>query len=153
MTKANAVLLCLYLLSFHLGGALKVKHRHSSNRLLNQSRIAHWNVICLRSWPFEFESWLDRGDIIDHSLPLSIVRQLEWFLTFCTQHIYCANTNSSYFKESFVQLDNNIKLKAGCIYCNSNYDPKNPPPCRDLNPRPPWYQSNALPTELSYWNE
>ena len=30
---------------------------------------------------------------------------------------------------------------------------KNPLPCQDLNPRPPWYQSNPLPTELSWLDE
>ena len=39
---------------------------------------------------------------------------------------------------------------AGCIFRNSNLDWKNPLPCRDLNPQPPWYLSNALPTELSW---
>ena len=39
---------------------------------------------------------------------------------------------------------------AGCVNCNSNLDQKNPLPCQDLNPRPPWYQSNMLPTELSW---
>ena len=43
-----------------------------------------------------------------------------------------------------------LLCQAGCINCNSNSDQKKPLPCQDLNPRPPWYQSNALPTEL-YW--
>ena len=40
--------------------------------------------------------------------------------------------------------------QAGCKHCNSNSDQKNPLPCQDLNPWPPWNQSNLLPTELSW---
>ena len=38
----------------------------------------------------------------------------------------------------------------GCIYCNLNLDQKNPLSCRNLNSWPPWYQSDMLPTELSW---
>ena len=51
--------------------------------------------------------------------------------------------------QSLKQKSATKQYETGNIYCNSNSDQKNPPPCQDLNSRPLWYQSNALPTELS----